>query len=42
MAEASRSIAPVESVAGARFLIVEAARFYDLICDLLLQGAKAR
>ncbi len=40
MAEARRTIAKPESVAGARFLIVEA-RYYDSICDLLLDGATA-
>ena len=40
MAEARRTTATLESAAGARFLIVEA-RFYDTICDLLLEGAIA-
>lgn len=38
MAEARRSLAPIEGVAGSRLLVVEA-RFYDEIGDLLLKGA---
>ena len=40
MAEPHRTQPPVQSVDGARFLIVEA-RFYDGIGDMLLAGAKA-
>jgi 6,7-dimethyl-8-ribityllumazine synthase len=40
MAEANRTAAPVASVNGAKFLIVEA-RFYDAIADMLLKGARA-
>lgn len=38
MAEARRARAPLPSVEGARFLIVEA-RYYDEIGDMLLTGA---
>lgn len=40
MSEARRSPPPTFDAGGARFLIVEA-RFYDAICDHLLEGAKA-
>jgi 6,7-dimethyl-8-ribityllumazine synthase len=39
MAEARRSLAPIEGVAGSRLLVVEA-RFYDDIGDMLLTGAR--
>ncbi len=39
MAEARRSLAPIEGVAGSRLLVVEA-RFYDGIGDMLLAGAR--
>jgi 6,7-dimethyl-8-ribityllumazine synthase len=39
MAEASRSVAPIQGVAGSRLLVVEA-RFYDGIGDMLLAGAR--
>ena len=39
MAEPQRALAPLPSVNGARFLIVEA-RYYDSIGDMLLAGAK--
>lgn len=38
MAEARRDLAPLPSVEGARFLIVEA-RYYDDVGDMLLAGA---
>ncbi len=39
MAEARRSLAHIEGVAGSRLLVVEA-RFYDGIGDMLLAGAR--
>lgn len=39
MAEARRSLPPIEGVAGSRLLVVEA-RFYDDIGDMLLTGAR--
>ena len=39
MAEAQRSLAPIQGVAGSRLLVVEA-RFYDGIGDMLLAGAR--
>ena len=39
MAEARRSLPPIQGVAGARLLVVEA-RFYDDIGDMLLSGAR--
>jgi 6,7-dimethyl-8-ribityllumazine synthase len=39
MAEPRRTLAPAESVGGARFLIVEA-RYYDDIGAMLMQGAQ--
>ncbi|MGO9007138.1 MAG: 6,7-dimethyl-8-ribityllumazine synthase [Beijerinckiaceae bacterium] len=40
MAEPRRTLAPVERLDGARFLIVEA-RYYDHIGAMLLEGARA-
>jgi 6,7-dimethyl-8-ribityllumazine synthase len=40
MAEPRRTLAPVERLEGARFLIVEA-RYYDHIGAMLLEGAQA-
>jgi 6,7-dimethyl-8-ribityllumazine synthase len=40
MVEPRRTLAPVEIVEGARFLIIEA-RFYDDIGAMLLEGARA-
>ncbi len=39
MAEPRRVVAPLPSVGGARFLVVEA-RYYDGIGDMLLEGAR--